>query len=584
MSILLKAVNFNGVNGSHFELRLEYDLVQSIEYNTSTITYHLKMKSKDNYSGSGSTAHGYINKDDGDNWIWVGDFNSIGKNSTIEIGTQTNTYVHDNNGYKTIPYYAFIDTSWDIGDAYCDGTLDLPRILRYPQMTGATDFTDEENPSISFTNQGVFPVRVKMNNGNNTILYRDISQTATSYTFELTNQERNTLRTLSANSGTFPIKFVVCAMSGNTELNASWIDKTMTIVNANPTFTYTMQETNAKVITALGTNVANDIVQDTSVIQFAINTQVYKNASGIKEIQIINTSTDDRRNIIVNGESGTYNYTINVNAIGGIFNIIVVDSRNYSSFIQVEKNLIEYQPIKINLFSFIRENSTSSNIILNLESRYYQTTGITNTPVVKWKLNEEGTYTTIPSTEYSIDTTNNKLTISNYEITNVLPYTQSGKFYVSVEDIFTSDSNNEDVTKGIPTFDYGEHDLQVNGDLYIADTNRENKVNVGNGIIIATGNDYVKFADGTLVCYGETISGNVSGYSSSTMQISFSVSFVNSSYKVICQLTGGGAYWSWIVSNVRNRTTTGANIDLYNNNSNTAENISCTWIAVGKWK
>ena len=422
MSILLKAVNFNGVNGSHFELRLEYDLVQSIQNNTSTITYHLKMKSKDNYSGSGSTAHGYINKDDNNNWIWVGDFNSIGKNSTIEIGTQTNTYVHDNNGYKTIPYYAFIDTSWDIGDAYCDGTLDLPRILRYPQMTGATDFTDEENPSISFTNQGVFPVRVKMNNGNNTILYRDISQTATSYTFELTNQERNTLRTLSANSGTFPIRFVVCAMSGNTELNASWIDKTMTIVNANPTFTYTMQETNAKVITALGTNVANDIVQDTSVIQFVINTQVYKNASGIKEIQIINTSTDDRRNIIVNGESGTYNYTIDVNAIGGIFNIIVVDSRNYSSSIQIEKNLIEYQPIKINSFSFIRENSTSSNIILNLESRYYQTTGITNTPVVKWKL-DEGSYTTIPSTEYSIDTTNNKLTISNYEITNVLPYT-----------------------------------------------------------------------------------------------------------------------------------------------------------------
>lgn len=363
-----------------------------------------------------------------------------------------------------------IGTSWDAsfgGSGSTSVDVVFPKILRYPQMTGATDFTDEENPSITFTNQGIFPVRVKINNGNNTILYRDINQTATDYTFELTNLERDTLRTLSANSKTLPIRFIVCAMSGSTELSSSWIDKTMTIVNATPTFTYTMEETNAKVISALGTDVADDIVQNASQIGFTITPTAYKNAT-ISRVEVNNSRIE------------TSPYEITIDTIDNIFDINVIDSRGFQSTIHIEKNLIEYESIKINSFNFERENSTSSNIILDLDCRYYQTSGITNTPVVKWKLNEEGTYTTIPSSEYSIDTTNNKLTISNYEITDVLPYTQSGKFYISVEDIFTSDSNNEDITKGIPTFDYGEHDLQVNGDLFIADIDRENKVNVKN--------------------------------------------------------------------------------------------------------
>ena len=43
------------------------------------------------------------------------------------------------------------------------------------------------------------------------------------------------------------------------------------------------------------------------------------------------------------------------------------------------------------------------------------------------------------------------------------------------------------VTKGIPTFDAGEHDFQVNGDLFIADENRNNKINASE-IIKASSN------------------------------------------------------------------------------------------------
>ena len=44
--------------------------------------------------------------------------------------------------------------------------------------------------------------------------------------------------------------------------------------------------------------------------------------------------------------------------------------------------------------------------------------------------------------------------------------------------MFTSAVDTQYVLKGIPTFDYGEHDLKVNGDLFVADINGENAYKV----------------------------------------------------------------------------------------------------------
>ena len=146
--------------------------------------------------------------------------------------------------------------------------------------------------------------------------------------------------------------------------------------------------------------------------------------------------------------------------------------------------MIAYQSVDITSYNFERPNPTSANIDVTLEARYYQiTVGSTvNAPVVKWKLGEDGTYTTIPSSAYTIDTTNNKVTISNYQLTNILSHEQSGTFYITLEDMFTSDAENMIVNKGIATFEAGEFDFQVNGDLIIADTDGENGVNVLNKI------------------------------------------------------------------------------------------------------
>ena len=91
---------------------------------------------------------------------------------------------------------------------------------------------------------------------------------------------------------------------------------------------------------------------------------------------------------------------------------------------------------------------------------------------------DNGSYTTIPSSSYTIDTTNNKLTITNYTLSNALVYTSNGTFTIEISDLLVTDTDSRQVLKGVPTYDVGEHDLQVNGDLYIADTTRNNAINV----------------------------------------------------------------------------------------------------------
>ena len=85
------------------------------------------------------------------------------------------------------------------------------------------------------------------------------------------------------------------------------------------------------------------------------------------------------------------------------------------------------------------------------------------------------TYTTIPSSAYTINNTSHTITISNYEVPTTLDYQSQGTYYLKVVDKFTEDVENEPVTRGIPTTEKGERDFQVNGDLFIADESRQNK-------------------------------------------------------------------------------------------------------------
>lgn len=473
MATLLKTANFSGNNGSHFYIQLYYDIYsQSTAENKTIVQYDMYAGSTDGYSASFSWGAGYIGKNY-ETRAEIGSRTNIPRNSWNWVGGRQVEYQHNEDGTCTATYYGLFATTGDIGNADLYGTITLPRINRYAMITTANTYTDEENPTMEFTNNLMYNLRAKLKVGNEVIYNQDLSDSSvTSYTFELTNAQRTRLRELCT-SQYLITTFQIISLENNVEKYTSSKDVQMTIINANPTYTYSVVETNPKVISALGSSSANSIIDNVSQVKISVTPTTYKEAT-MSRFWVKHDGKEYQ------DDTSPYEITIPITA--DRFSFDVVDSRGLSGTpTLLIKTLIEYEPLKINSYTFKRENPISSNVILNLDVLYYNSFGnVSNVPVVKWKL-ADGSYTTIPSSYYTIDSTNHKLTISNYEISNILPYNQQGQFSIYIEDKLTIAEDtgaNGLVLKGVATFEAGEHDLQVNGDLYIADINRENKVNV----------------------------------------------------------------------------------------------------------
>lgn len=365
------------------------------------------------------------------------------------------------------------------GSGETTADIDFPKIDRYPMLTYAPNFSDEDNPTIEYTTTmgfagGRLYACISVDGSLDDVPYREINVASGSYTFELTQAERNTLRNATPNSNNLNVMFFIRTDASGSSYY-SFLTRTMTIVNAEPEISsLTVTETNQDVIDVLGSATSNSVIPGVSSLH-AVLVPIAKKGASITKVTLVKGST------ITTDTTSPYEFDFSPSSSQ---TFIVSDSRGNTTGITVNKNVLPYVPISLLNFSFERDNPTSSDIIFNLEASYIQHTynQTPNVPVVKWKL-DDGSFNTIPSTEYTIDTTNNKLIISDYELTNTLVYTSKGTFTISVEDIFTSAIDTQDVLKGIPTFDYGEHDLKVNGDLYIANTDGQNPVNVLENIV-----------------------------------------------------------------------------------------------------
>lgn len=386
------------------------------------------------------------------------------------------TITHNTNG--TSPEKT-VKTEWTAtfgGSGSKSATIKMPTINRIATVTSATDFTDEGNPTVSFSNPAGFTVKPYINfyDNSNTLVKsfsRDISATSP-YIWSLSDSERQSLWNATNKQTSYRAQIGVETYNGSTNLGYNSVAKTMTYVNASPTELTEFEEINQKVIDILGNSTADTIIQNVSSLKLTSTPTVLKGAT-VSKVQF------QHNNVSVAKTSSPYEYTFT--PVNSIFKTTITDSRGYVVSNEYTKDIIEYLPIDISSFSFKRDNPTSSNIVLNAQIRYKQAKfgENDNVPTIQWKCGENGELYTITAENYTLDSENNRITISNLTLSDVLPYTEENRFYLYASDLLTEDTENEPVLKGIPTCDMGEHDFQVNGDLFIADVNRENKVNVG---------------------------------------------------------------------------------------------------------
>lgn len=153
-----------------------------------------------------------------------------------QIASGTLEITHDTDGTKTIQISPF--TGWLYANhnySSNGGSVTLTTIPRKATITAASDFTDQDNPSISFSNPGGFPMDVWLEpnpNGEHLCVKENIPNTG-SYTWVLTDAERDALRNKCAgNSCT--IRIGIYTYIGNTS-DADFKDKKFTIQESTAT-------------------------------------------------------------------------------------------------------------------------------------------------------------------------------------------------------------------------------------------------------------------------------------------------------------------------------------------------------------
>lgn len=162
---------------------------------------------------------------------------SAGSSGDVTIATASKVVTHNADGTKSCAVSAVWNTSgtYSCGTASATGTLALTRILRQANITSAPNFNDEENPTVHYTNpagSSVTKLEMAIYTPIQTIEWREVSKTGTSYTFNLTETERNALRERLWNLNNKTIYFQLRTTIGGEQF-LSYVERTLTIINAN---------------------------------------------------------------------------------------------------------------------------------------------------------------------------------------------------------------------------------------------------------------------------------------------------------------------------------------------------------------
>lgn len=325
-------------------------------------------------------------------------------------------------------------------------TLDVPKPAT---LLSAEDFTDEENPTITYNNPsggavGSLQACISLTGGNADIAYRDISKVLGegSYTFNLTTAERNVLRnaTSSAKSRTV-VFFVKTVIAGQTTY--SKINKTFTVVNAAPVINPT--------ITNKTTSTVNLTGSTSKFIRYYSDADVSIGAAAVKGASL-NSHITTCGSQYFTSASGTFTGVENSE-----ISFSATDSRGYTTTKTVALDIVPYVKLTCNLSN--NRPDTSGNMVVACSGNYWEGNfgAVKNTLTVqyRWKV-QGGTFSDwINMTVYKSGDT---YTAESEQITG-LDYQTLYVFECKAADKLLTVDTGEEPIKTLPVFHWGERDV-----------------------------------------------------------------------------------------------------------------------------
>lgn len=271
-----------------YTLRADWSAVQNSAGNYSDVTvkhmlmidsaYSLTIASRTSTCSVGGVSQGYTS----------GTINQ--KGGSVLLGTTVHRVSHDADGTKTAKLSdtfninATIDGK-KIGSITASGSITLDRIARNATIVTANDFTDETNPTLTYSNPSSFSCDVSIEFAGGSITRAGAASGASgSYTMQLTDSERTALRNASRNSQTLKVAYVLkTTIDGKACYSRA--ERKMNVVDAAPELgAVSYEDTNAATVAVTGDK--SRIIQNHSTLTVTVPTATAKKGATIASYTI----------------------------------------------------------------------------------------------------------------------------------------------------------------------------------------------------------------------------------------------------------------------------------------------------------
>ncbi|MGN0533284.1 MAG: hypothetical protein ACI4IK_02890 [Eubacterium sp.] len=454
------ASTFRLTSGSYQGRYLELYCTQEkiISENKSKISWTLSsIGGSSNYYGTGPTTV----KINGNQVYYCARKNWETKEFPAAKGSTSGyTYVsHDTNGSKSITVE--FSTAIYVGEiSTYSGNWELENIPRSATALTAENFTDEQNPSITFSNPGGLDIVPYINiyDKNNNIVYiidRNKGKYTSPFKFTLTDEERTAIRNACNKQETYETWQGVYTYIGDTYLGHSSNYGKLTIANASPVISGgTVVDDNKKSIAVTGDK--NTLVRYISTAKISGVSVEWKKGATSASLRFKNGNGYSE---ITDGEARLYS------VVSGDFTVEATDSRGISTQKNYTNTIIPYVIPTITA-KCARETPTSGTIKATYKGNVYSAWDFT----VRFKYKEK--YSEQWSEYNELPTVTNGDTYSNGDteviLGNDFDYKKSYDFCFEIIDPIYDGTGSYiksytvNVLQGIPIFDWGENDFNFN--------------------------------------------------------------------------------------------------------------------------
>lgn len=330
------------------------------------------------------------------------------------------------------------------------GTFSLDQIPRAASITSAPNFNDEQNPVLGYSNPAGSAVSslqacISLTGSAADVPYRNIPVSGKSYTFSLTEAERNTLRlaTTSGSNSRKVVFIVKTVIGGNTFYSRA--ERVFTVANAAPSLSAAVEDSNQSTIALTGNKNVFVKFQSNAAVSMSVTAKKGATITG-RRISCGGKSVSAASGTLTAVESGSFVFT-------------ATDNRGNTVTQTLNKTLINYVKLTCNLQA--SAPNAEGEMTFQVEGNCFNGSfGVSSNSVqVSYRYREDnGSYGdwTEADAVMSGNTYSAEVSLTG------LDYTKQYTFQARAVDLLMTTDSAEKTVKTTPVFDWGKEDFCFN--------------------------------------------------------------------------------------------------------------------------